>query len=243
MFAEFDRSKLLWTATLLGGVLCGGRAHATTLSLDTGKAVTVQQGTSGTFRFSATNDAGDISENFVGWTIGVQVLPSGVTTGTLTIASLAQPLVNPMPTGTVDITQPTLSTLALSGTINGSTQYWLTNITATEVLGSLTGNTSYNLGDLLFSASGNASGVWNVYAVQQGGSFLKTYWNDASLGDNAFSNLPIGSQGTNGSVLIGTITAVPEPSTIALLGMSVASAGWYAWRSRRKVTIETVEAT
>lgn len=232
-----------WLCATLAALVMAGPAGATTISLDTGKSLSVSPGASGTFTFSATNDAGAITSDFLGWTMGIQLLPSGTTVGTMTIGALAQSLTNPMPTGVVDISQPALQTLALSGTINGLTEYYLIGMAATEVLGSLSGNTSYNLGDLTVNASANAQGTWNVYAVQQGGSFYKTYWTNSTLTDVDFGNLVRGPQGTNNSILIGTVTAVPEPSTIALLGMSMAIAGWYAWRTRRKVTVEIVEAS
>jgi hypothetical protein len=234
------RHRAGWLFATLAAVLMAGSGHATVLSLDTGKSVTIQQSGSATFTFSATNDAGAITDNFLGWTIGFQVVPLGTTAGSLTVGSLSQPLTNPMPAGSLDFTQPILATLANSGTINGLTQYYAMGVSSNDVLQTVNSLTSYNLGSVGFTASPTASGTWAVYAVQQSGALARSYWTDGVFSDSNFGNLP---NTGNLSVQIGTITAVPEPSTIALLGMSMASAGWYAWRTRRKVTVEIVEAS
>jgi len=211
-----------------------GPAGATTLTLDTGKAVTMAPGASGTFRFSATNDAGAITADFLGWAMGFQVRPSGVTSGSLTIGSLSQSPVNPMPVGDLEFNQPLLLTLANTGTINGSTQFWAMSAASLDTLGTIAGSTSVNLGDLGITASPSADGVWNVYAVQQADPFAKTYWNNAVPADVQFGNLP--QSAGNSSVLIGTITvtAVPEPSTMSLAGFAVVAAGWVARRRSRR---------
>jgi hypothetical protein len=218
-------------------------AHATNLTLDVGKTATVQQGASGTFTFSATNDAGAITD-FLGWTLGIQVQPAGTTSGTLSIGSLLVPTSNPILTGTlgsnIDFTAPTPATLANSGTINGSTQFTFFGMSANDELRTVNASETYNLGSLTFNASPTASGTWNVYAVQQQGAIAwKSYWTNGDLTDAPFANpiwqpSPVG----NTSVLIGTITAVPEPSSLALLAAAVASAGWFGWKTRRSATIE-----
>lgn len=212
------------------------RGEATTLTLDTGKSVSLSPGGSGSFTFSATNDAGAITENFLAWTIGVQILPAGVNVGSLTVGALSQPGTAPLPAGEVDLTQPSLSTLASGATINGSTQYYLTNASATEFLSTVDSNSSYNLGTLSLTASGDAQGTWNVYAVQQGGSFYKSYWTDAGQTDVDFGNLPRGSGGSNTSILLGTVSVVPvpEPGALALAGTALAGVAWAVRRNRRK---------
>lgn len=235
------RHRAAWLIAALVAVMLVGPAVATTITLDTGKSATINQGATGTFSLSATNDAGAITDNFLGWTLGIQVLPaSGTNVGTMTPVSLTQPLSNPMPVGTLDVINPLLSTLALSATINGSTQYFLTAAATTDTLGTLAGSTTYNLGNLGITASANAAGTWNVYAVQQSGANYRSYWTDGSANDVQFGNLP---NTGNSSILIGTVTAVPEPSTVVLLGMSLASAGWYAWRTRRSPAIEVGRET
>jgi hypothetical protein len=239
------RYRAAWLFAALATVIVAGPAHAATITLGTSSSLTLQQGASGTFTFTAANDAGAIT-NFLGWTLGIQVLPAGTTSGSISIGSLLVPSANPILSGTlggnIDFTAPTVGTLANSGTINGSTQFTFFGMSANDEFRTVNASTTYNLAALSFLASPTASGTWNVYAVQQQGpTAWKSYWTDENLTDTPFGNWPSSPVG-NTAVLVGTITAVPEPSTIALLGMSVASAGWYAWRSRRKVTIETVES-
>jgi len=217
-------------------------ASATTLSLDTGKSLTLQPSTTGSMTFSFTNNAGAITDNFLAWTLGIQVLPAGSVSGTLTLGTLTQPVTNPMPIGTYDSTQPTLLTLGGSGTINGSTNYYQINLTTTEALGTVLGNTSYNMGTLGFTASGAAAGTWNIYAVQQNAPFYESYWTDGSLTDTDFGNLPRGAG--NSSILLGTVTvsAVPEPGSLAAAAVTGGIAACCAWRRRRKAGARAVAA-
>lgn len=61
---------------------------------------------------------------------------------------------------------------------------------------------------LIFKAGATApSGKFGIYAVTGIGS---TSWSDESYNDNLFTNVP----GSGASVLIGTVTVVPEPATI-----------------------------
>jgi hypothetical protein len=213
-------------------------ASATTLTLDTGKSLTLLQGGSGLFTFSASNDAGDITNNFFGWNIGFQVLPSGVTSGSLNVEELFQPSVNPAVAGDLEFIQPDqVLLLANSASINGSTNFRSMSINSLDTLATLQGSTSYNLGNVSFSATLDAAGTWNVYAVQQADPFAKTFWTNGSLADVQFGNLP--QSAGDSSVLIGTIsvTAVPEPSSLLLAGSAIVAAGWFGWRSRRQPTV------
>jgi hypothetical protein len=209
----------LTTALLAGGIL---NSNASVLVLETGKSLSLSPSSSGTITFSAGNDAGDITADFLGWTLGIQLLPSGTTTGSLTLGSLTQPVSNPMPdgsAGSITITQPSTFTLANSASINNSTTYSQIAIEFVDpLLGTVLSNTSYNLGTLSINSSANASGTWNLYAVQQAGGFHQSYWTDGSLTDNDFGNLPRGAG--NSSILIGTvsITGVPEPTQTWVMG-------------------------
>jgi hypothetical protein len=215
-------------AALLAGLLIylGPSAPAATLNLDTGKSLTLVQGASDTFTFSFTNTGGGLTEDFLGWILGIQVLPAGGNAGSLMLGTLSQAAINPMPAGSIDITQPTLSTLAGGASINGTAQFYQIGTTLTEPPGgTILSLESYNMGDLGITASGDALGTWNVYAVQQGGANYQSYWTDVtSITDIDFANLP--RIDGNSSRLIGTvtITAVPEPGTLGLLAAAALSA-------------------
>jgi hypothetical protein len=215
-------------------------ASATTLSLDTGKSLVLNPGTSGSMTFSFTNNPGDINDNFLAYTLGIQVLPAGVVSGTVTLGTLTQPVTNPMPIGTLDFTQPTLATLKSSGTINGTTNFYNINAATTTALGTVLGSTSYNLGTLGFTASGGAAGTWNVYVIQQGGADFQSYWTDGSILDSDFGNLPRGAG--NSSLLVGTITAVPEPGSLAVAGVAGMMAMGCVWGRRRKAKARAAAA-
>jgi len=209
------------------------RCVATTLTLDTGKSVSLSQGGSGSFTFSATNDAGAITENFLAWVIGLQILPAGGNVGSLTLGGLTQPVTAPLPAGEVEVTNFE-ATLANNASINGSTKYQLLSLAATEFVNTVASNSTYNLGSLSLTASGDALGTWNVYAVQQGGSFYKSYWTDAGQTDVDFGNFPRGSAGSNTALLLGTVSVIPEPATFALVGSASVGLAWSAWRIRRR---------
>lgn len=77
-----------------------------------------------------------------------------------------------------------------------------------------------------FSTPNNAQGVWNLIAVAGPGL---TQWSDSNGNDVDFTNVPSSGQ----SVVIGTITVVPEPSTIVLVGLGGLAMGIAAWSRRR----------
>ena len=84
--------KLCLVAAVAAVVFClsAGPARATTIYLDTSKLLNLSQGASGNMTFSFTNDAGYITSNFLAWTVGLQVLPSGSVSGNITLGTLSQ---------------------------------------------------------------------------------------------------------------------------------------------------------
>jgi hypothetical protein len=194
--------------------------RATTLSLETGKSLDLLPSESGSITLSFTNNAGDITSNFLAWTLGIQVLPAGPVTNSITLGTLAQSVTNPMPIGGFpDIIQPTLTTLAGGGTINGLTNFYQIGMQTTVFPGTVLSDTSYNMGTLGITASAGASGTWNLYAIQQGGVNFQSFWANGSLADEDFANLPRGAG--NSSILIGTINVVPEPGTLSLAALGL----------------------
>lgn len=208
-------------------------ASATTLTLGTSTSLSLQPGETGNFTFSATNDAGAIT-NFLGWAIGFQMVPVDSPTGSLTVGFLTQPVVAPMPPGGIDFTQPNLVTLGSNAVINGQTQFWSIGASANDDVQTVNSLATYNLGSVAFTASLDATpgSTWQIHAVQQAGSFIKSYWTDDNFADAVFGNWPSAPVG-NTSVQIGTISVVPEPSSLMLAASAIMGAGWYGWRSRR----------
>ncbi len=226
-----SRSLSLAAALTLGLV---GTASAVTLVLDTGKSESVTAGSSGSFVFSTTNsDAGDVTADFLSWTLGIQVLPAGSSnTGTLTVGTLSAAGTDPMPVGTISVAAPALNSLGTA--INGTTDYYGMGIESTDTLGTLVSGSSYNLGSLQLAASANASGTWNVFAVQQNVPIERSFWTNGSASNVAFGNLAFGQGNT--SVLIGTVTAVPEPATCGMAFAIFGIAGLVARRTIRRTS-------
>jgi hypothetical protein len=74
-----------------------------------------------------------------------------------------------------------------------------------------------------------------VYTVQQNSPLFKTYFFDGGATEQPFGNIPWVVGGTpqgNYSLKLGEVAAVPEPSTLAMLGLAGLGAGGYAWRRR-----------
>jgi len=226
-----------WATSILfaiGAATLAASADATVLSLDTGKSLNLLQGQSGSFTFSFTNDAGALTEDFVSWTLGVQLLPDGGATGALTLGVLTQPATNPMPVGAVDLSGPLAGTTFGGASINGTTSFSQIAATATETVGTVASAASYNMGTVGVTASANAVGTWSMYVIQQGGSAYQSYWTNASLSDTDFGNLPRGgSTSVSGSLLVGTVSVVPEPGGLALVGSAAVGLAYVACRWRR----------
>jgi len=192
-------------------------AAASTLDLDTGKALVVNQGSTGSFVFSFTNaTGGDLESDFVAWVLGVQVLPATGATGTVTIGSLSAASTNSIFTTVEEITQPVTSTLADGATLNDSSSFTSMSMLGSGAATALSG-ASYNLGSLGLSASADALGTWNVYAVQQTSPNFQSYWFNSSLNEIDFANLT--STAGNSAILLGTVVVVPEPATGLMIGL------------------------
>jgi len=208
------------------------------LNLGTGITKVMQPASSDSFSFTLSNVGTTTApDNFVGWVLGVQLVPRVGTTGTLTPGSLTGGATNPMPPGAIEITQPALSTLGSSATINGLTQYYFMGISATEQFGTVAVGQTYQMGSLGLTASANALGTWDVYTVQQNNPLFKTYFFDGAAAEQQFGNIPWVVGGTpqgNYSLKLGEVQVVPEPSTIALLGLAGLGAGGYAETVRRR---------
>lgn len=224
-----------------------GQISAATLSLETGKNLELQPGQSGSLTLSLSNDAGDIT-NFNGWVVGIQFLPTLGTTGSLSLTSLTQPATNPAVTTSpgTPVIDPDLQMFDAEFNpllVNGTDLFTSVSITSSSSTQTQTlfGSTSYNLGTLTFSASGDAAGTWNLYAInpnQLDGE--KSWWYTNGLNTISYGNLLSPSSGPANSIQLGTISAVPEPSSLMLTASALVGAGWYGWRSRRNPLAVTV---
>lgn len=200
-------------ATILMGCVWQS-AQGTPVTIDTGKVLSLGAGASSTLVLSATNtNAGSSVTNFNGWTLGLQLLPQAGATGTLTMtgitnASTDQALTAP--------DTPTFINSTLNTATNGTTAYkyvGISNVDATTTTFAL--GQTLNLANLAVSSSAGASGVWNLYAVNQNPS--QSAWLDVTGLGTDYGNLPA----TNGtSILLGTMTVVPEPGAVWLIGVA-----------------------
>lgn len=224
--------NILSVVSALAGGAVATDGQSATINLDTGKTASVSPGASGAMTFSVTNvDAGNVTD-FLGWVMGFQLIPAGGNTGTLSSGSLTAATSDPMPVGTVSVSQPSNGTLGTA--INSTLSFQSMGIDSTDTLGTVVSGNSYNLGTLAFTASGDASGAWTVFAVQENSPGLKTYYLDGSANPTQFGNLAFG-QGSVGLAL-GTITVtpVPEPSTAGLLVVALGAASIVRRRNRRQ---------
>jgi hypothetical protein len=219
-------------------------ATATTLTLVTGNTTSMLPGTSGSMTLSMANDAGNVT-NFNGWVLGVQFLPAAGTTGTVSLTGLLAPTSNAAVTNNpaAPVYDPDLELFDVNSDplfINGSNLF--TSLSITSALSSNTqtiaGSSTVNLGIITFTASADAAGTWNIFAINPNADDgERSYWYTNGLNSNSYGNLLLPASGQPAaSILLGTVTvqAVPEPSTISLAGFAVAAAGWTAFRRSRR---------
>jgi hypothetical protein len=187
--------------------------QATPITIDTGKAVSMSPSANSVVLLSATNaNAGTSVTNFNGWTLGLQLLAQAGATGTVTMTGISNPAVNPALT--VPDTATFINSLLTTPT-NGTTAYkyvGISNVDATTTTFAL--GQTLNMASLSVSSSSTASGVWNLYAVNQSPS--QSAWLDVTGLGTDYGNLPA-INGT--SVLLGTVTVIPEPAPMLLAGL------------------------
>jgi hypothetical protein len=202
------------------------------LNLTTGQQWSMDPDSTESIVFTMANDGTTAApDDFIGWVLGLQFVPRSGTSGSLTVGSLSGGPNNPMPVGTLDITQPSLLPLGSGAVINGLTNYYFMAMSTLDTFGTVAVGQTYDMGSLQLTSSADALGTWDVYTVQQNSPLFKTYWFDGSVLEQPFGNLPwVG--GGNQSLALGTVEVVPEPSSLALLGLAGLGAGGYAWRRR-----------
>ena len=217
---------------VIGGLLfaCVPAFAVSVINLDTGTDIleTLEPGGSGSVIFRLSNDGTSPLNTLTGWNLGLQFIPRVGTTGTLTVGSLSAGSVNPVPAGTTELTQHVSSSLG-AATINGLSTYFNTGAITTSANAILAAGSTYDMGTVGLTASADAGGLWDVYAIQQDNPLFRTYlWNSGL--EQTFANVP--NNLGNYAVQLGAVEVVPEPSTLAMLGFAGLGAGGYAWRRR-----------
>ncbi len=227
---------LAMVGPFLALAVLGTAVHASPLNVDTGKTLSLNPGDTGTLTLSLTNENSGVPiTTFNSWAMGLQLIPNMGATGTATLVSGALPAINPALADPEDpplfLTGQTLGVAA-----NGTTDYTLvssSNQSAAETTFAL--GQTYNIMDLGIEMSPGATGSWSLYGVNDANGF--GVWLSSAFSPTNYGNLP-SVNGDGGTVLIGTVSAVPEPSGVVLAASALAAACWYTRRSRRVPSVE-----
>jgi hypothetical protein len=206
-------------------------ALASPINLDTGISASVTPGSTGSFTLSMTNESsGSTITTFNSWALILQLIPQPGATGTASFTGLASPAVNPALT---DPGEPLFDNAYTTNVpVNGTSSAYLVGIgnNSAAVTTFALGQT-YNAADFTVELSPDASGSWAIYALNDENN--TTSWLNAGGSATAFGNAATAGAGAYTAVQIGTISAVPEPSSLMLAGSAIVAAGWYARRTRR----------
>ena len=194
------------------------------VNLSTGLSLEMQESTSGTLTMQFTN-VGDGTQSVNSYSLAILVVQTSGTS-TLTFDSWTKPadpvLIGDVAAEYTPFDQPALFPLNAPVSIGGTEyfEYYAVQAAATDNFDyPLLASATKNVGLMTFTNSGEGS--WDLYVINQeaqaGGLPLSLMQNLA--GDEfAFGNLPV----ANGAALkMGTVVAVPEPSTVVLAGVAV----------------------
>lgn len=171
------------------------------------------------------------------WTMALEIVPANGATGTLSLATVSTPSNNVLNAGA---DSPTANYISSGG-------YYYTFASNNGPNYSSTVPTSgANMLSLQLSATSNASGTFNIYALPGSSAdplSFWTYYNQANNSDPdngvnyAFTNIPFGT-GTGTGVLLGSVlvtpAAVPEPGSMVLAAIAGLGYAGYGWRKRRR---------
>ena len=201
--------------------------------------VTVLSG--GTFTPGGTSTGATLTDSIARLTVGGLSLNSGATTNLAVTGTTAGSLFDQVSFtgGSPSLTYGGLLNLTLSGSYADQTSF--------SLFSGFTSPTTGDLSSIVLSATGSPyAGLtfqsFNLMAASAEKTFLQSYFN-LQAGDwistwNTDHQRLIFSQST------GTLTVVPEPSTIVFAGIGIAMFGWSTWTRRRaKARRQVIEAS
>jgi len=196
--------------------------------------------TGGTFTPGGTSTGSTLTDSIARLTVGGLNLNSGATTNLAVTGTTAGSLFDQVSFtgGSPSLTYGGLLNLTLSGSYANQTSFGL--------FSGFTSPTTGDLSSIVLSATGSPyAGLtfqsFNLMAPSAEKTFLQSYFN-LQAGDwistwNTDNQRLIFSQST------GTLTVVPEPSTIVFAGIGIAMFGWSTWTRRRaKARRQAIEA-
>jgi len=120
------------------------------------------------------------------------------------------------------------ATQGLMGTFTNSSVFAFDGVTAAPFGVNVPAAGKFLL-DVNFKTPDNALGTFNLVAIP---GAAVTQWSDADGNDREFTNLLWDAQSP---LILGTITIVPEPSSMMMVGIALCALGSYSWRRRKKL--------
>jgi hypothetical protein len=212
-------------------VAAGSSARADVIALTTGGYTDTifPSSTSSAMTVSLTNSNVTGTLPLAAWSVGLRVVPTGGATGTVSIntGSLAYPTPasNNILTSPFPLAAPQFFTSGTDVTVNASQSTFIGEAVPAS------GKSAFTV---TFSSSPTANGTFNVFAFNDLAGTATNWTDDVGFSNNAFSNAPF----VAGNVLLlGQINVVPvpEPTSLALMGLFAGGgAAWAGWRRRRR---------
>jgi len=196
--------------------------------------------TGGTFAPGGTSTGSALTDTIARLTVGGLNLNSGATTNLSVTGTTAGSLYDQVAFtgGSRSMTYGGLLNLTLSGSYANGTSFGL--------FSGFTSPTTGDLSNVVLYATGTYAGLtfqsFNLMAPSAEKTFLQSYFN-LQAGDWISTWNGDGHQRLIFSQSSGTLTVVPEPSTIVFAGIGMAMFGWSTWTRRRaKARRQAIEA-